>query len=222
MEKVKLKAITRKTTGNNPARRLRTEGRMPAILYGNKADNILLSVNAKDMQTALKNKSGSQAILDIIFDDGSKKTVMIKELQRHPVSLTYLHADFYEIDMDKTIKITIPVTTKGHSIGVENGGILQILRREIEIICLPIEIPESVELDISKLEIGDSIHIDEINLGENIEIPFDQRFTLLTIASPMAEEVVEEEEEEIDGEETADEETGEETADEEKKEDKNK
>ncbi len=218
MELLKLEANIRKTTGNSPARRLRQEGKMPAVLYGNKTENILLTLNAQDIQTALKNRASSQIIFNLIIENGSEKTVMFKELQRHPVSLVYLHADLYEIDMKKTIKTTIPVTTKGKSIGIENGGILQIIRREIEIFCLPTDIPESIELDISELDIGDSIHIDEINLGENIEIPFEQKFTVLTISTPMAEEEVEEEEgEEIEGEEIE----GEETAEEEK-EDKNK
>jgi len=194
LELLELKANNRKETGNGPARRLRQEGRMPAVVYGNKTENILLSLNAKDIQTALKNRAGSHAIFNLILEEGSKKTVMLKELQRHPISLVCLHADLYEIDMNRKIKTTIPVKTKGKAKGVEDGGILQIIRREIEIFCLPSEIPESIELDISGLDIGDSIHIDEVDLGANVEIPFEQKFTILTVSSPMADKKKEEEE----------------------------
>jgi len=193
LELLELKANTRKATGNCPAKRLRKEGRIPAILYGNKTENILLSLNAKEFQTAFNKSAGSQAFFNLILEEGSKKAVMLKELQRHSVSSAYLHADLYEIDMNRKIKTTIPVKTKGEAKGVEDGGILQIIRREIEIFCLPSEIPETVELDISRLDIGDSIHIDEVDLGANIEIPFEQRFTVLTVSSPTTDKAMEEE-----------------------------
>ena len=187
-------ANIRKATGNSPARRLRVAGKLPAVLYGNKTENILLSLDAKELQTALKKSVSGQAFFNLILEEGKNKTVMLKELQRHPVKPVYLHADLYEVDMKEKIKTTIPVKTKGKSKGVEDGGILQIIRREIEIFCLPSEIPESVELDISELNIGDSIHIDELDLGENVEIPFEQRFTVLTVSSPTTEKETEEEE----------------------------
>ena len=205
MELLKLKANIRKATGNGPARRLRQEGKMPAVLYGNKTENILLSLNSKDIQTALKKSGGSQAFFNLILDEGSKKTVMLKELQRHPINSVYLHADLYEIDINRKIKTTIPVKIKGKSKGIEDGGILQVIRREIEIVCLLSEIPEAVEIDITELNIGDSIHIDEIDLGANVEIPFEQRFTILIISSPTTNKAIEEETEEEAEEEKEDE-----------------
>jgi large subunit ribosomal protein L25 len=130
---------------------------------------------------------------------------MIKELQNHPVSGNFLHIDFYEIDMQRKINVMIPVVVKGHAKGVEAGGLLQIIRRDIEVLCMPGDIPEAFEIDITDLDVGDSVHIEEIPLGDNIEIPADVNFTILTIVSPKTEAVAEEEEEEeaLEGEEAA-------------------
>ena len=130
---------------------------------------------------------------------------MIREMQRHPVSGNFLHADFYEIDMKNRIRVMVPVTTVGISKGVELGGTLQIVRREIEVLCLPTEIPEKIEIDITELEMGDSIHIDELPLSDGIELPPDVNFTVLTIMSPKIEEEPEEEVDEEEGEEGAEE-----------------
>jgi large subunit ribosomal protein L25 len=138
-------------------------------------------------------------------------------LQQHPVSGNFLHADFYEIDMKEKIAVMVPIITVGKSKGVEMGGLLQVIRREIEVLCLPTEIPESFEIDITDLEIGDSVHVDEITTDETVEIPYDVNFTLLTVVSPKIEEEPEEEDEaEIEaGEEgEAEEAEGEETAEE--------
>jgi large subunit ribosomal protein L25 len=128
---------------------------------------------------------------------------MIKELQSHPVSRDFLHIDFYEIDMQRKINVMIPVVTKGICKGVELGGLLQIIRREIEVLCMPGDIPEAIELDITDLDVGDSVHVEEIPLGDNVEISSDVNFTVLTIVSPKVEEVEEEEEEGLEGEEAA-------------------
>ena len=119
---------------------------------------------------------------------------MIKELQTQPVSRNYLHVDFYEIDMARKIKVNVPVVTMGKSAGVEAGGILQIIRREIEVLCLPNKIPEKIEIDITDLEIGDSVHVEELPLEEDAEIQADTNFTVLTVLSPKVEAEPEEEE----------------------------
>jgi large subunit ribosomal protein L25 len=138
---------------------------------------------------------------------------MIRELQVHPVSGNPLHVDFYEVDMKRKINVSIPVVTVGKSQGVVLGGMLQLVRRELEVLCLPDEIPESIEVDITDLEIGDSLHVDEIEVGENIEIPADVNFTVITVLAPTLEEEEEEEEEEgVEGEEGVETEEGDEAA----------
>jgi large subunit ribosomal protein L25 len=202
LEQFELNATVRKTTGNSPARQLRRGGQMPAVLYGPQTEPILLSVNIKELEMILKKGNIGSLILNLVIQNGKKitKPAMIKEFQSHPVSGNFLHVDFYEIDMQRKINVMIPVVTQGQSVGVELGGLLQIVRREIEVLCMPGDIPEAIEIDITDLNIGDSVHVEEIPLGDNIEIPADVNFTVLTIISPKVEEV-EEEEEELEGEE---------------------
>ena len=219
MKQLELTATLRSEVGNGPARQLRMQGKMPAVLYGPKTEPVLLAVDIKELETALKEGSLAQSIFNLSVDGAKKKAsaVMIRELQRHPVSGNFLHADFYEIDMKEKIAVMVPIITVGKSKGVEMGGLLQVIRREIEVLCLPTEIPESFEIDITDLEIGDSVHVDEITTDETVEIPYDVNFTLLTVVSPKIEEEPEEEEEaEIEeGEEgEAEEAEGEETAEE--------
>jgi large subunit ribosomal protein L25 len=203
LEQIELKTKIRKTVGNGPARALRREGKVPAVLYGPKIEPILLAVDIKDIEQILKQGTIGQALLNLVIQNGEKvtKAAMIKELQRHPVSGEYLHIDFYEIDMQRKISTMVPVVVKGHSAGVEVGGIMQIVRRELEVLCLPSAIPEAFEVDITELDIGDSVHVQEIQLPTDVELPEDVDFTVVTILAPKVEEEVVEEEELEEGEE---------------------
>ena len=217
MELIELKANIRNSTGKGQARALRRAEKMPGVFYGPETEPIMLSVEISDLEKALKKSSASQALfnLTILNGENTSRPSMIKELQIHPVSRDYLHVDFYGISMDRKISVKVPVVAKGKSQGVELGGILQIIRRELEIFCLPGEIPDTIELDVTDLDIGDSIHVKEIPLQGDIEIPADVDFTVITILAPKAE--VEEEAEE--GEEEAEEAVaGEETPEAESKE----
>jgi len=198
LEQFELNTTVRKTTGNSPARELRRGGQIPAILYGPQTEPVLLSVNIKDLEQVFKKGNIGSIILNLVIQNGQKftKPAMIKELQSHPLSGNFLHVDFYEIDMHRKINVMIPVVVKGHAKGVEAGGLLQIIRRDIEVLCMPGDIPKSIDIDITDLDVGDSVHIEDIPLGDNIEIPDDVNFTILTIVSPKAEAVAEEEEEE--------------------------
>ncbi|MEE4263685.1 MAG: 50S ribosomal protein L25/general stress protein Ctc [Desulfobacteraceae bacterium] len=202
-----MQATVRKTVGNGPARVLRRAGQTPAVLYGRKTETVLLSVNTKDLEKILKQGNFGQFILNLVIQNGKQvtKAAMIKELQTHPVSGQLIHIDFYEVDMKRQINVMIPVVTRGKSVGVEEGGMLNIVRRELEVFCLPGDIPESIEIDISELGIGDSIHLADIPLGENVEVDTDVNYTVVTVLSPMVEEeVAEEGEEELEqGEEGA-------------------
>jgi len=200
LELLELKTNLRSSVGSSPARELRRKGKIPAVFYGPETETILLSVNISDLEQAMKKGTSSQVLFSLVIQNGktNKKTVMIKELQIHPVSRNFLHVDFYEIDMNRKINVKVPVTIKGKSKGLELGGTLQILRRELEVLCLPLKIPESIEVDITDLDIGDSVHVDEIPLEGDIEIPFDVNFTVVTMLSPKFEEELEEELEEAE------------------------
>jgi large subunit ribosomal protein L25 len=180
---------------------------IPAVLYGPETEPMLLSVNITELEQIVRKHNIQQVLLNLVIKDGKTMTkpVMIKELQTDPVLRNFLHADFYEIAMDRKIKVNVPVTTTGVSEGLAEGGVLQIVRRELEVFCLPGKIPESIEIDITDLEIGDSVHVEEIPLKGDIEIPAEVNFTVLTILSPKLEvlEVEEEEEEFAEAEEEA-------------------
>jgi len=124
---------------------------------------------------------------------------MVKELQTHPVTHRFLHVDFYEIDMQRKIKVMVPVVVRGKAKGVEDGGLLQIVRREIEVLCLPTEIPEAFEVDVSDLDIGDAIHLEDIQTVGNVEIVEETNVTVVTVLAPKVE--VEAVEELVEGEE---------------------
>jgi len=202
LELIKLNANVRTETGNGPARVLRAAGRMPAVLYGPGIDPVSLSIDVKELEKIFKTTASGQTILDLVIHNGDtySKSVMIKELQTHPTTEALIHADFYEIDLNKQITVTVQVEITGKSKGVEEGGMLQIIRRELEVTCLPSRIPDVIEVDISDLDIGDSLHVKSIPLPEGVEINTESDFTVMTVVS-AAMEVEEPEDEEIEGEE---------------------
>lgn len=183
MELLEIKADIRKTAGKGSSHAIRREGKIPAVLYGPKTESVLLSVNTKEFENVLKTRKSGQILFNLVVNNSDKggRTVLIKELQIHPVSRDFLHADFYEVSMDRKIRVKVPVKTKGKAIGLDFGGMLQIIRREIEVLCFPNQIPESVELDVTELNVGDSIHVKDIPAPEGIEFPADVNFTVLTL-----------------------------------------
>jgi len=212
LEKIELKATIRKTMGNGPARELRRQGLIPAILYGPKSEPIMLSVVIREFENIIKTGNIGQMLLNLEIQNGKKqiKTAMIKELQTQPVTGNLLHIDFYEVAMDQKIRVSIPVVTTGEAVGVELGGILQVVRHEVDVFCYPNEIPESIEVDITNMEVGDSLHIGDVALDEAIELADEANFTVVTVLSPKVEEEEVEEEEELEGEEAEAEDAGEE------------
>jgi len=189
LEQININATVRKTTGNSPARGLRRDGFMPAVLYGPQTEPVLLSVNIKELEQILKKGNVGSIIFNMVIENGKKitKPAMIKELQSHPVSGNYLHVDFYEIDMKRKINVMIPVVAKGKAKGVENGGLLQVVRRELEVLCLPGDIPHAIEIDITDLDVGEVIHIEDLKVGDNIEFAADPSLAVVTVLSPKVE-----------------------------------
>lgn len=208
MEILNLKASRREVVGNGPARVLRRENKIPAILYGPKAESVKLTIDKVELEPIFKSGAVAQKLLKLQIDgaDGGRN-VMIREMQRDPVSHNLLHLDFYEVSMDQKIKVMVPVVTTGKCVGVEMGGMLQIIRRELEVFCLPDQIPENITIDITNLDVGHSFHVEELQLGGNIEVPAEVNFTILTILSAKAEEA--EAAEGAEGAESAAEATGE-------------
>jgi len=190
LELIDLKTNIRTSRGNGAARVLRSRGQIPAVLYGPGSEPVMLSVDTVALEQVLKKSTAGEVLVNLTIQNGgaTNRTAMIREMQTHPVSRKFLHVDFYEIALDRKLRVGVPIVTKGKSKGVELGGILQIVRREIELLCLPLDIPDSIELDITDLDIGDAIHVRDIPLKAGLELPEDTNFTVLTVASPMREE----------------------------------
>ncbi|MDJ0876177.1 MAG: 50S ribosomal protein L25/general stress protein Ctc [Desulfobacterales bacterium] len=205
MDFLNIKANKRTTKGNGPARALRRDGQIPAILYGPGNEPTSIAVDTHELELLLKSSRSGQIFVNMAIDGAGERKALLKELQRHPVSGQYIHADFYEVAMDRKIRVRVPVTTRGKSQGVEMGGMLQIIRRELEVLCLPDDIPEVIEIDITELDMGESVHVEDIPLEGDVEIPHEVNFTILTILSgrKVEEEEVDEEGEEAEVEATA-------------------
>ena len=169
---------------------MRADGQTPAILYGPKKESIRISVIQRDLLKVLKQGNINQILFSLSVQNGQTEThtAMIKELQTHPLTREVLHIDFYEVSMDRKIRLSIPVVATGTSPAIELGGMLQIVRRELDVFCLPSEIPETIQIDISNLGMGESIRVQEIPLEGNIEIPDEGNFTVITLLSPKVEE----------------------------------
>jgi large subunit ribosomal protein L25 len=189
LEILNLKANLREAVGKGPSRVLRQDGKVPAILYGPKTDPVKLTVDQLDLEPIFKSGSVAQKLLKLQIEgvDGIRN-VMIKETQKQPVSRKLLHLDLYEVSMDQKIKVMVPVVVTGKCVGVEMGGMLQIIRRELEVFCLPDRIPGNITIDVTDLDIGDSFHVQDLPLEEDVEIAADVNFTILTILSTKAEE----------------------------------
>ena len=209
MKQVSLTAELRTEYGKNVARKIRRAGAIPAVLYGQNTDAMALSLNLHQLKKAMGGEGMESTLIDLIIGEGEgaqKKIVMLKELQVDPVKRSYLHADFYEIDMSEKITVPISIHLVGKAKGVEAGGILRQIKREVEVTCLPSVIPEYIEMDIRELEIGKSIFVKQIELKEGVEITEDQNIVIATVLPPtvVKEEIpVEEGEEEEKTEETA-------------------
>jgi len=194
MEARSLVAHRRTGKGKEDARRLRHQGLIPAVVYGQRGETIPITLNPQQLSKVLREGAGERTLINLTIEglqDGPiTKTVILKEKQIDPLKRTWLHADLYTITMDEEIHVGIPVRIVGKSVGVvTQGGILEQVLREIEVKCLPADIPTSIEVDVSALEIGDSIHVAEITL-EKAKILADPGQTIVTVVPPKEEVVV--------------------------------
>lgn len=216
MAKSELNVVPRNEAGKGSARSLRREGLVPAVVYGKGMEPCSITVDPKALQKVVSTDAGWNALITLKGDgpfDG--KVVLLKDMQIDSIRRNPIHADFQAIDLKKKINVMVPVHTIGTPVGVIEGGTLSVVRHELEVFCLPTAIPKSIDIDVSEMEVGDVFHVDEIKVEDEIEIPHDVNFTVLTVVGRMAEEVEEVEGEEIEGEEVEGEEVeGEETPEE--------
>jgi large subunit ribosomal protein L25 len=185
-----IKAEKREGTGKNFARRLRREGKLPAILYGEGTVSVPLILNKKDIFAIMKSEARENTIFKLSFDS-ELRDAMIKALQIGPVSDEILHADLIQIAMDKLIRVSVPIIHKGEPVGVKaEGGFVDFITREVEIECFPKDIPEHMEIDISALHLHQSFKVENLAPGTGIRLLTDPATVLVLIEVPHKEEEV--------------------------------
>ena len=213
MDTMQLSSEIRTQTGKGSARKIRSAGKLPAILYGPETDPIMLTLDFTEVKKALQGRSAESVLLNLRIDSdkkGQSKKVMIKEIQRDPVKRDYLHVDLFEISLKKELEVDIPIHLVNTPIGVSEGGILQHVRREVKVSCMPDDLVDKIDVDVSDLDIGQSLHIGDISFPSGLKSLEDVDVTVLTVVAPTKVEEVEEEEVEEEEEERVEETEGEE------------
>ena len=189
MEEIRLKAEKRVQGGKNPARRLRKEGIIPAVLYGKDVEPLSLSISAKEWRL-LQTRVKSNTIIKMeLKKNGAteERPVMLKDLQRTGLSDAILHIDFLQVSMERAVQVEVPIHFVGEPAGLVKGGVIEQHLRSIMIESLPGQIPEKIEVDISALDIGDSIHISDLDLP-NIKLLAPPDVAVVGVTPPQAEE----------------------------------
>jgi large subunit ribosomal protein L25 len=186
MERSELEVKPREGTGKGVARKLRATGLIPAIFYGPKQKPVPLSVDPKALRQALHTKSGLNTLLALKSElaELNGRTVMLKEFQTHPLAGGFVHADLIEIDLNSPVRVQVPIQLTGHAAGVIQGGSLEQNLWQIEIESLPANIPDEVVVDVSSLEIGQSLHVKDVKLAEGVKILEDPEAPLATVFMP--------------------------------------
>ena len=178
-----LQVETRRATGKSAARRVRAAGKIPGNVYGHGTEPLAVQADELQFKALISKISVDNTLIDLTVDGATPKTVLIREIQRHPYRAVILHVDFFEITAGEKIRVDVPVRLRGNPMGVRNGGILQVIRYELEVECLPRDIPSEFEADISGLEIGDSLHIGEIDTGD-VTVIEDASLTVCSVVAP--------------------------------------
>ena len=183
-----LSGEVREGSGKGVARKLRAAGRIPAVVYGKGKAGSNITVDPTELEKLLHaSGSGMNTLIDLSVG-GGHTTVLVKELQREPVRGGYLHADFFEVDLTAKVQVDVPIHFVGKAKGLEFGGILDHPVRELEVECLPRAIPDAIEVDVTALEIGDSIHVREVTVPEGVRVLTEGDLSVASMVPPTAEE----------------------------------
>ena len=193
METMTLQAEVRESRGKGPARRLRKQGQVPAVFYGPGIEPTPLSVSPKELTTALRGERGRNVVFTLSYG-GKQELAMVKDLTTDPVTLDILHVDLYRIFEDRELDVLVPFKTKGRAIGVVQGGVLNITRRHLPLRATPDKIPTTIEVDVSDLDMHDSISVKDIPLAEGVTCSLKPDLTLAVVAEERRAAIEEEEE----------------------------
>ena len=190
MPEIVVTAESRTESGKNANRRLRIKGLIPGVVYGDKKETLAIAVSPKDIGTILKSASGENTLFDLDLRGGTKRKVILKEFQREPLKGRLLHADFYEVALDKKILVKVHIEIVGVPVGVRTqGGILDFVTRELDIECLPAEIPDKIEVDVAALELGKHLRVSDLQIPAKVTVLTDPGVVVVHVVAPRAEEV---------------------------------
>jgi large subunit ribosomal protein L25 len=180
-------AESRSETGKNVNRRLRSRGMIPGVVYGTGKAAVPVAVSPREITAILKSASGENTLFDLDLG-GSRRKVILKEFQREPLRGQLLHADFYEVALDKVLQLKVHVELEGTPVGVKlQGGIVDFVTRELEVECLPADIPEKIAVDISHLELGKHLRVSDLKLGDKIKVLAEPDVVVAHVVLPRAE-----------------------------------
>jgi len=199
MEIGELNVQMRETIGKGPARKLREKGLVPGVVYGHGLESTKVILDPADIKKGIRTQGGANPLFSIVAEgEGAKKingkTVVVREIQLNPINYSYLHVDLVSIDVKQEITVEVSLNYTGKSEGVKLGGILQEIRRVVELTAMPADIPRSIDVDVTEMMIGDALHVEDLELPEGCRIDTDINYTLATIAAPRGIEEIEEEE----------------------------
>jgi len=203
-EVISLPALAKERAGKGAARAIRLEGRVPAVIYGGKIDTTMLSLDTRDVKREYMRGGFYSRLIDVDIEGGKTERVLPREVQLHPVTDVPLHVDFLRLVKGVKVRLSIGVnfTDEEESPGLKRGGILNIVRHEIEFLCPADAIPDGITVSLDGMDINDSLHIEDIKLPDGVKPTItDRNFTIATIAPPLAEIVEEVEGEDVEGEE---------------------
>ncbi len=192
MSQMSITAEAREQRGKNAARQLRMAGKIPVVLYGNKEESVALTVSPKELSAILHSKTGHNTIFSLTRQGVGSTSVMLRDWQHDPIRGTLLHADLVRIAMDKPLQVNVPVTARGEAKGVKlQGGIFEFVLREVEIECLPADIPDQISIDISELEIGANFRVSDLIVESKLKILSDPEHVVAHVVAPKEEKVAE-------------------------------
>jgi large subunit ribosomal protein L25 len=192
MKSVPLNAFPRALSRRGGAKKLRDGGRIPAVIYGRKAQPQNLELKTKEIEDLMKHAASESVLIDLQVSEDSRpqRLALMKEVQHHPLSGKVLHIDFHEIAEDEKVTVSVPVETVGEAFGVKTeGGILEHVLFNVKLRGFPKDLPEILTVDVTNVKLGESIHLDEIKVPEGVEVLGDKHVAVISVAAPRAEEV---------------------------------
>jgi len=194
MAQSELTVTLRENVGKGISRALRRKGVVPGVVYGKGMDPCPLTIEPKALRSAIATEAGWNTLITLKGEGPfAGKIVILKDLDIDPIRRDILHADFQAIDLTKKVHVMVPVHPIGKSEGEKVGGSLQVIRKELEVVCLPTAIPKSIDIDVTAMKIGDVFHVEDLALSGGVEVPHEVNFTIITVTGHKPEETAAEE-----------------------------